>query len=400
MALSGAGLTLVALAGWAVASGRFEGDSSEPESVSPLSYPTPETPAAGASPSAPDASPTATTLLETAVLYSEFESSPDTLRLAPISNLGKPRSIAAIPHTPLWGITASLSPDGQQVAYLVLPPTVPDPERAANDQAEVWVQPLAGGEPRRLAQNADVRVAPVWSPDGGALVFQSISQESNSLTLFRVNVSDGSVSVLAILDGAAAPLPLAFAPNGDRFYVAQSSGGAADLLAIDTADGSVRTVTRIAGGSARGWRLSPDGLSIALVHQNRDQEWEVAIASLSGGSVSRLGSRAIPSGQVLFGPVWHPQQPLLSVGAAPGDGGGVLNLPLSGEGEERLPGLAEGFDVPLAWSPNGDYLVVQQFSEYPPQRRPNLYLLTTSGERQRLAEGSEVTFIGWLGSAE
>jgi hypothetical protein len=98
--LSGAGLTLVALAGWAVASGRFQGDSSELESVSSLSSPTPETPAAGASPSAPDASPTATTLLETAVLYSEFESSQDTLRLAPISNLQEPRTITAIPHTP------------------------------------------------------------------------------------------------------------------------------------------------------------------------------------------------------------------------------------------------------------------------------------------------------------
>ena len=400
MVLSGAGLTLIALAGWAVASGRFKGDSSEPGSVSSLFSPTPETPAAGASPSAPDASPTAPPLLETAVLYSEFESSQDTLRLAPISNLQEPRTITAIPHTPLWGISASLSPDGQQVAYVVLPPTVPDPERAANDQAEVWVQPLAGGEPRRLAQNADVRVAPVWSPDGSALVYQRFSQEGDSLTLFRVNVGDGAVSALASPGGTAAAFPLAFAPSSDRFYVTQPSEGGTDILAIDTNDGSVQTVTMIAGGIARGWRLSPDGLSIAFVHQVSGQEWEVAIASLSEGSVSRLDSPAIPSGQVLFGPVWHPQQPLLSVGAAPGDGGGVLNLPLSGEGGERLPGPAEGFDVPLAWSPNGDYLVVQQFSEYPVQRRPSLYLLTASGERQRLAEGSEVTFIGWLGSAE
>ena len=75
------------------------------------------------------------------MLYSEFESNQDTIRLAPISNLGEPRSITAVPHAPLWGISASLSPDGQQVAYVVLPPTVPDPERAANDQAEVLVQP-------------------------------------------------------------------------------------------------------------------------------------------------------------------------------------------------------------------------------------------------------------------
>ncbi|GAG02569.1 unnamed protein product, partial [marine sediment metagenome] len=44
----------------------------------------------------------------------------------------------------------------------------------------------------------------------------------------------------------------------------------------------------------------------------------------------------------------------------------------------------------------GDYLVVQQFSEYPVQRRPSLYLLTASGERQPLAQGAEITFISWL----
>ncbi|KKK68244.1 hypothetical protein LCGC14_2946010, partial [marine sediment metagenome] len=257
------------------------------------------------------------------MLYTEFESSQDTIRLVPLSNVLEPRSIAVIPHAPFWGISASLSPDGQQVAYVVLPPIVPHPERAADDQAEVWVQPVSGGEPRRLAKNAGVRVAPVWSPDSGTLVFQSFSRDSNSLTLFRVNIGDGAVSVLASL-GAAAAFPLAFAPNSDQFYVAQTSEGGTDLLAINTADGSVQTVARVAGGIARGWRPSPDGVSIAFVNQISAQEWEIAIASLAEGSVSRLDSQAIPSGRELFSPVWHPQQPLLTVGTAPSDGGGVL----------------------------------------------------------------------------
>ncbi|MEE8346298.1 MAG: hypothetical protein V3S20_03020 [Dehalococcoidia bacterium] len=411
--VAGAGLILAAILGWAVASG-WLGGSSEPEAtalVSPTPVsPTPssEVPTGGAAATAAatpsrasrGGSPGPNTSGETALLYSEFGESEDTLWLTPVSQLQEPEAVATIAHAPFWGISASLSPDGRQVAYVVLPPSVPNPEEDADDQAELWVQPVGGGEPRFLAQNADVSEVPVWSPDSRALAFQSFDRRRNLLTLLRARLRDGAVSVLARIDGATAVFPLAFSPGGDRFYVAQTSEGGTELLAIDTAEGSVETAAKVVGDVVRGWHSSPDGLGLTFVSRIGGQEWGLHIVSLVDGTVSRLESQAIPSGRELFSPVWHPQQPLLTVGTAPDGGGGVINVPLSGQNGERLAGPDDGFDVPLAWAPSGDYLVVQQFSEYPVQRRPSIDVLTSSGERQGLAQGMEVTFIGWLASAE
>ena len=411
--IAGVGLILAAILGWAVASG-WLGGSSEPgatalASPSPPVSPTPpsEVPTGGSTattvatpaPASRDGRQGPNASGEPALLYSEFGEIEDTLWLAPVAQLREPEALATVDHAPFWGISASLSPDGQQVAYVVLRPAVANPEVAADDQAEVWVQPARGGEPRFLAQNADVSVAPIWSPDGDVLVFQSFDRRRNRLTLFRASLRDATVSVLSSIDDAIA-LPLAFSPESDWFYVAQTSEEGTELLAIDTADGSVETLTKVAGDIARGWRLSPDGLGIAFVSRISGREWGLHIASLVDGTVLRLESPAVPSGRELFSPVWHPQQPLLTVGTEPDDGGGVLNVPLSGQDGERLAGPDEGFDVPIAWAPNGDYLVVQQFSEFPVQRRPSLDVISSSGERQGLAPGMEVTFIGWLAGAE
>ncbi|GAG14449.1 unnamed protein product, partial [marine sediment metagenome] len=252
---------------------------------------------------------------------SQFGETEDTIWLAPASHLQEPEAVATVAHTPFWGVSASLSPDGQQIAYVVLPPTVPNPEQGADDQAEVWVQPLAGGEPRLLAQNADVRVAPIWSPDGGILVFQSFDRQRNVPTLFRVNIGDGIVSVLASLGGTTAAFALAFASSSDRFYVAQTSEGGTDLLAINISDGSVQTIATIAGGIARDWQLSPDGRRMAFVNQAAGGEWELWVLDLEDGSVLRLEAEDLPTDRQLFSPVWRPVQELITLGMAPGDDG-------------------------------------------------------------------------------
>ena len=392
----GAGLILVALAGWAGASGRFTGGSSESESVSSLYSPTPKTPAVDTSSSPPDASPTAPPLLETALLYSGFESSQDTIWLAPLSNLREPQTIVVIPHASEWGISASLSPDGQQVAYVVLPPTVLDPGRAADDQAEVWVLPLAGGEPELLASGADVRSAPIWSPDGGSLVFQRFDRQRNVPALFRVNLQDKVVSPLASLEGATSVFPVAYGPRGDPFYAVRIAEGDTEVLAISTVEGSMLTIATIADGVARDWQLSPDGRRMAFVEQAAGGGWKLWVLDLEDGSLLRLEAEGLPTDRELFSPVWHPGQGLITLGTAPGDdGNGVLSLSLSGGAAEQLPGPEQGFDVPLAWSPQGDLLVVQEFAEFPVRHRPRLRLIAPDGQRQVLADEAEVTFIGW-----
>ncbi len=405
VALIGAGLALSAVLGLAISSGWLGGGSSDPLTIVVTSpTPPPEGAAGGGSPTA-DATPSPAsaggspgpaTSSETALLYSQFGETEDTLWLAPASQLQQPQAVATIVHAPFWGISASLSPDGRWLAYTVLPPTVPNPEEGAGAEAEVWVLPRAGGEPQLLARGADVRLAPIWSPDGGSLVFQRFDRQRNVPTLFRVNLQDKVVSPLASLEGATSLLPVAFGPGGDHFYVVRVAERGTELLATSTADGSMQTIATIAGVVARDWKLSPDGRRMSFVGRMGGQEWSLWVVDLNDGSLLRLEDENLPTDRELFSPVWHPQQALITLGMAPGDEGrGVISLSLSGGLAVQLPGPEQGFDVPLAWSPRGDLLVVQEFAEYPVRHRPHLRLIAPDGRGQLLADEAEVTFIGW-----
>ena len=399
VALIGAGVVLVGTLGWAIASGRLGGGSSKPELVSPLRSPSPspQAPTGDASPTI-TATPQPTPSSEAALLYSQFGETEDTLWLAPLSRLDEPRAIAAVAHARFWGISASLSPDGHWVAYAVLPPTVPNPEQGADAEAEVWVLSVTSGEPQLLARGADVRLPPIWSPDSAALVFQRFDRQRNAPSLFRVNLPD---KVVSSLDGATSVFPVAFGPGGDEFYAVRDAEGGTELLAINVADGSTQTVATFAGGVARDWRLSPDRRRMSFVGQMDGQQWGLWIVDLDDGSLLQPEAEGLPTERELFSPVWHPQQALITLGTAPGDdGNGVLNIPLSGEAADRLPGPDRGFQVPLSWSPQGGLLVVQEFAEYPVQLRSHLRLITADGQGQLLADEEEVTFVGWAAGGD
>ncbi|MEE8346432.1 MAG: hypothetical protein V3S20_03690 [Dehalococcoidia bacterium] len=398
--LIGAGLILAAVIALAVALGWLGGGSSEPTVVSPRSSPSPV--AEGPTPTASvpaGVTPAPEPAGELALLYSQFGETEDTLWLAPASQLQEPQIIATIAHAPFWGISASLSPDGRWVAYTALPQNLPNPDEGSSAEAEVWLLSSAGGEPQLLAQGADVRLAPIWSPDSGAFMVQSIDRQRNSYTLFSVNLADRVSSRLLSMEDVASMFPLAYAPTGDSFYVAQVGEGGTDIFAVSVADASRREIATV-DGVARDWQLSPDGERVTFVNQTGEGEWELWVLDLEDGSQFRLEAEGLPTERELFSPVWRAGQELITLGTAPGDdGNGVLNVSLSGGAAEQLPGPELGFDVPLAWSPQGDLLVVQEFAEFPVRRRPRLNLIFADGERQRLAlaDEAEVTFISWLG---
>lgn len=79
-------------------------------------------------------------------------------------------------------IDATWSPDGKQLAYL----------SDASGEYEIWVQPVGGGEARRVTTDGAIwRFAPVWSPDSRMLLFGDKNQRLNV-----VDVASGRVSVI------------------------------------------------------------------------------------------------------------------------------------------------------------------------------------------------------------
>src|SRR5262249_38239828 len=78
-----------------------------------------------------------------------------------------------------------LSPDGSQVAYGL---TRVDLE-ARPRNADLWLIPLAGGEPRRLTSNPASDTRPRFSPDGRSLAF--LSTRGGSSQVWLIDLAGG-----------------------------------------------------------------------------------------------------------------------------------------------------------------------------------------------------------------
>jgi eukaryotic-like serine/threonine-protein kinase len=70
------------------------------------------------------------------------------------------------------GLNPKFSPDGQQIAYWSGSETV---GAAVAGSGSVWVVPVHGGEPTRIASKLTSARMPVWTPDGQSLLFVGYS---------------------------------------------------------------------------------------------------------------------------------------------------------------------------------------------------------------------------------
>ena len=66
------------------------------------------------------------------------------------------------------GLNPKFSPDGQQIAYWTGSETV---GAAVPGSGSVWVVPVRGGQPRRIAEELTSTRRPIWLPDGKSVLF-------------------------------------------------------------------------------------------------------------------------------------------------------------------------------------------------------------------------------------
>jgi hypothetical protein len=104
-----------------------------------------------------------------------------------------------------------------------------------------------------------------------------------------------------------------------------------------------------------------------------------------------------------YNPVWQPFVNAITLSTEPADPTGkgrLLNLatiaktPLS-----TIPAPSGGFDVPLAWSPDGRYLAVRSLQGEPPNQitaEKIVVISPANGGRYELQTSGPAQFIGWL----
>jgi len=338
------------------------------------------------------------------LVYKEFGSEADIVWLAAAAEPRTRAKVAEVEHTPGVGISASLSPDGERIAYLVLPAADGDP--ALDGQA--WLLDVGSGKTRLLASDLDVLGKPVWSPDGSSVVVRRNgpqAQIGQAVSLLKVDVSDGSETPLMQADDVLGLFPIGYSPDGTLLYFAQITLGGTHLGTVAAVGGSPRLLVQASDEVARDWHLSPDGSRVVfLAGQPTDDRIGIrafVVELVEGAAPQPLSdfSEALDAGDH-FNPVWHPDGERITVGRSPADGASAAALVSLSEREleEVTPGPDQGFDVPVGWSPEGDYLAVRSFegSSAAQPGREHLVIIELGKGRQTVADRGNLEFIGWL----
>jgi Tol biopolymer transport system component len=323
------------------------------------------------------------------IAYFEFGSEADTLWLASAANPSDRKAAFVAPHASEFGVVPSISPDGRQVVYTALSPQnlAPGPD----SPADLWLASLtAEAEPRLLAGGIDLLIAPVWSPSGDSLIYRR--SVSNGYVLASTSTSGSDEHVLVSSPSDQALFPVGFTPDGSTLYDVALSDKGTQLFALDIASGVQTPIAQLSDGLTRDWALSPDGSQLAylaLTYTPDAINSRAYVVDLSTAQIEPVTDLAVSA----FGPVWDASGALV-VGTLSRDGEGSFIRMQDGATSKKIV-TGKGFDVPLAFSPSGAYLVrTFEGASAATPGHASLTLIDTNGERHVLTS-NDVTLVGW-----
>ena len=336
------------------------------------------------------------------LVFAEFGLMADTIYTAAPDALEERALVATVPHAHGWAITPAPAMAGDLTAFTVLPPEAP-PRR--DSPAELWLLDVRSGELTRLAGDADLLAAPVFDPDGLALLYRR-TRADGSQQLVRVEIAARARRAVHSVSTRFGVYPVALDADGSALYFELSTRGT-DLYRVREG-AEPQFVAHASDHVARDWRLSPDGNALSYLAPEVSAERVVhraQVIELAGGE-ARAASPTL-AGAVLSGqlsPVWRPEGDGLTVGveAFPDVSAAAVTLATgsasAGDAFDVLPPPLQGFDAPLGWSPDGRYLAARSFDgrdAFEPGRESLVVISATDGRATVVAE-SELIYIGWL----
>ncbi len=330
------------------------------------------------------------------LVVSEFGEHSDAIVAIDPRHIASRTTIATVAHAPGYGIFATLSPQGDALAYTALPPDTPDAGPGAPAQAAVVDD---RGKTLLLASDIDLLIPPVWAPDGRSIVVRKNIPEPHSAGIFElIRLGRDGARATITTSRTAAIFPIAFAPDGSKLYFATLNAQGSDLYSV-APDGSGETkVAHLSDQITRGWTLSPDGTTLAYsVAEAGDQPGLVTkMLDLASGDVAV----AIPQVQTKaqLSPTWKGDGQLTIGAVKPSGGGDAVQVQAAGGPAVPLTRNTASMDVPIAWSPKGDELVVRSVAGTTPfaAGAARLDLVSADGVRQRISSSPDTLVVGWL----
>jgi dipeptidyl aminopeptidase/acylaminoacyl peptidase len=206
-------------------------------------------------------------------------------------------------RTPYSHRNAVVSPDGRWIAFVADPQLRPDslvqaerdslsalPFSMERDQelrndADIFLIPVGGGEPRRLTNMPGNEGNLAWSPDSRTLSFVSSPRREASNRLYVVDVSGGNPRNI-IGDWQYEPGSYEWMPNGDILMNA-NIGGRSALMRVSPRTGRM---TEVLGGRRRisGTTYDQRFTKVAYVATAINKPTELYIADIDGRNERQL----------------------------------------------------------------------------------------------------------------
>ncbi len=241
--------------------------------------------------------------------------------------------VVPITSLPGWETNASLSPDGNQVAFV--------------SNGDIYVTLIGTGEPLRLTTQPGRELDPVWSPDGRYLAFIRAGEGSG---VYLIPVLGGPERRLAeaFPQRPLIKSSLSYSPDGKFIAVADKEEAAEPfsifLLSVETRE--KERLTLPPGGSLGddSPAFSPDGGMLAFARMPSLDVSDIYVLPVLGGEPKRLTHENTNT----FGLTWTPDGRAI-VFSSRGKGGFLPHLwriPATGGTPERVLVFAQDLHSP------------------------------------------------------
>jgi len=203
--------------------------------------------------------------------------------------------------------SVSWSPDGKRIAYVSGNFQFVDWGGNLGNLAasSIWVKPISGGSPVRITDGIHLNTSPVWTPDGGRVLFVSSLGGTRDIYAQKVNGNSDAVGAPVRLTTGLNPHTISLSADGGHLaysaFTTTANVWSASLHGFDPIPpASMREIT-FGNQTIEAMSVSPDGHWLAY-DSNLSGNSDIYKISVEGGEPQQLTHDPADD----FVPAWSP----------------------------------------------------------------------------------------------
>lgn len=226
--------------------------------------------------------------------------------------------------SPAW------APDGKELAYVSF----------EEEGTAIYIKNIYTGQSRRVSARPGVNGAPAFSPDGRSLAL-TLSSKRGNLDVHVLNLVTGDLR--RITEDSGIDTEPVWAADGEAIYFSSDRSGGPQIYQVKATGGPAVRLSFEGNYNARP-RLSPDGRSLSVVHNDKGS-YKIGIIDLDSGNLT-----LVSAGNLDESPSFAPNGQVLIYAATRGRSGGLATVSTDGQIRQELSSYGNDVREPV-WSP-------------------------------------------------